>query len=92
MTIQSKYDGVCRTCGGVFHAGDPIEWKKGEGSRHSVCPATPEKPPRKVSWKKQTEDGPFLLLVRDPDGAASLEGEEATGDDQGGQDVDQDAR
>jgi len=44
-----------------------------------VCPDTPEKPPRKVSWCKLTEDGPWnALRVFDPDGSLELEGELVT--------------
>jgi hypothetical protein len=38
MTITAKFRGTCKACGGEIHAGDKIEWEKGEGSRHSKCP------------------------------------------------------
>src|SRR5574338_93199 len=41
MSITSKYEGRCRKCGGVYHAGDKIEWTRGEGATHSgPCPTT----------------------------------------------------
>ena len=32
--MKAKFDGTCRTCGGVIHAGDEIKWSRTEGSRH----------------------------------------------------------
>lgn len=45
MTITSKYNGKCKQCGGHIGIGDQIEWQKGEGIRHTKCPASPI-PPR----------------------------------------------
>lgn len=39
MTITAKFRGVCSVCGGTIHAGDRIEWSKGEPTRHTACPS-----------------------------------------------------
>lgn len=40
-TITAKFAGQCKACGGAIRAGDTIEWSKGAGSRHAVCPTKP---------------------------------------------------
>lgn len=42
MTITSKYDGVCKRCGGKIRRGEQIEWTRDGGARHLECPAEPE--------------------------------------------------
>lgn len=44
MTITSKYNGKCKQCGGHIGIGNQVEWQKGEGIRHTKCPAAV--PPR----------------------------------------------
>lgn len=41
MTITAKYSGTCRSCGGAIHAGETIEWQRGEGARHVDCSTAP---------------------------------------------------
>lgn len=43
MTITSRYDSICKRCGGKISRGEKIEWTRGEGARHLECPAEPEK-------------------------------------------------
>ncbi len=38
MTITAKFPGTCATCGLPIHAGDRIEWVKGEAPNHTECP------------------------------------------------------
>lgn len=38
MTITAKYPGTCATCALPIHAGQRIEWVKGESPRHTECP------------------------------------------------------
>lgn len=39
-TMNSKYSGTCKRCGGWFPAGTKITWSKESGSAHAtVCPA-----------------------------------------------------
>jgi hypothetical protein len=42
MTITAKYPGTCVLCGERFAAGETIEWSRGSGSAHAVCPPAPE--------------------------------------------------
>ncbi len=39
MTITARFSGQCLVCGGHIAAGEQIEWKKGEGSKHAACAA-----------------------------------------------------
>jgi len=40
MTITSKFNGRCRKCGGVIHAGEKCDWTRGAGITHvGACPA-----------------------------------------------------
>lgn len=32
--MRAKFNGRCRDCGGVIHAGDEIRWSRAEGARH----------------------------------------------------------
>lgn len=37
VTIQSKYDGRCRSCGAVYRVGDRVQWARGKGAAHVAC-------------------------------------------------------
>ena len=51
MTITARFPGRCRSCGGDFAAGEEIEWTRGEGAAHPVCPTTTtQNPGRKTGW------------------------------------------
>lgn len=58
--INAKYPGVCKACGGAFPAGALIEWVKGSGSKHDVCPKVPVAPVAKPS----AEDAPIVLIQK----------------------------
>jgi len=45
MEITSKFNGRCRKCGGDYHVGDTINWERGSGSTHKVCPPKTEANP-----------------------------------------------
>jgi len=34
MTMTARYDGTCKTCGGILKSGTLIEWTKGGGATH----------------------------------------------------------
>ena len=38
MKIISKFNGTCKLCNGTISAGDKVEWEKGQGTAHIVCP------------------------------------------------------
>jgi hypothetical protein len=38
ITITSKFNGKCKSCGGLVAAGSQCKWTKGAGVRHVVCP------------------------------------------------------
>ena len=40
MTMNSKFNGVCKKCNISFPAGTKIEWSKATGATHTVCPAS----------------------------------------------------
>ena len=69
MTITSKYEGKCRSCGGAVHVGDSIEWSRSvKGVAHTVCPNEPEVvvPEVRISYAK-LDDDKFGIRVSDPD-------------------------
>lgn len=40
MTITAKFAGTCKSCNRRFGAGEKINWTRGAGSTHVVCPAS----------------------------------------------------
>jgi hypothetical protein len=38
MFIKAKYHGVCKKCGSEIRVGEEIEWSRGSGARHTICP------------------------------------------------------
>jgi hypothetical protein len=38
MTITAKFNGICTACKGTITTGQSINWEKGRGSSHVVCP------------------------------------------------------
>lgn len=41
VKMKAKYNGKCRKCGQPIQVGDEIDWEKGIGASHAVCPASP---------------------------------------------------
>lgn len=58
MTITSKHHGKCKQCGGHIGIGETIIWEKGEGIRHTACPASPI-PPRPSGERARGEGKTF---------------------------------
>ena len=52
MTITARYPGKCSECGGSIHAGDQIEWAKGEGSKHEACDRAAARAERKAAHRR----------------------------------------
>lgn len=36
MTMEAKFSGTCKTCGGAIAVGEFIEWERGTGARHKL--------------------------------------------------------
>lgn len=37
VTIQSKFDGRCRSCGTGYAVGERVRWARGKGAAHVAC-------------------------------------------------------
>lgn len=40
MLINNKYENKCRECGRTIPIDTQVEWEKGKGIRHVICPTT----------------------------------------------------
>lgn len=38
IVIQSKFSGLCRSCGSAYAIGDRVQWARGRGAAHATCP------------------------------------------------------
>lgn len=38
IVIQSKFSGLCRSCGSSYAVGDRVQWARGKGAAHVTCP------------------------------------------------------
>ena len=36
-TITAKFDSKCKECGDTVFKGEPVQWTKGEGTKHLSC-------------------------------------------------------
>lgn len=71
MTITAKFPGTCPTCGSPIHAGEKVEWAKGEKARHTSCPtaqtpaATPARPSNLATDKQVSALRRMLSRLQD---------------------------
>lgn len=49
MTIQAKFPGRCKRCGGGIAVGESVEWERGKGATHIECPAGVQPPKREIT-------------------------------------------
>lgn len=69
MTINAKYPGRCKSCGGAISIGDSVEWSKGSGARHVSCERAPQSVPRvHASSRRRAPAAPRKagVIVSDP--------------------------
>lgn len=62
MTIQAKFPGTCRNCGGAIRVGQSIEWAKGAGAAHVKCNGS------SPSVNVPTDKSPASIIISQGDG------------------------
>jgi hypothetical protein len=68
-TIEARFAGTCRRCGGPIEPGERIRWAKGAGSYHLVadCGTSPDdhRDDRAGPWKSGYGEYPYADEVYD---------------------------
>ena len=75
MQMKAKYPGKCRRCGGAIVAGDDIEWSKGTGASHTVCPTKSVSQPSRSCGTQPVETKPNEEVHLGPKARRAMEKE-----------------